>query len=344
MAIVYIILILEIVGLGLLSKTAHPLKKYFPYIIMFSMVFVMGIRYNVGVDYPHYEDIYNHQNSWHRGGVEPMWIFFMDTLRGLSFKVRTFFFITSFLYIYGYYVGFKRLSPQIYISFILFIAIDTFGEGANTIRQTCAQAILFAGSKFFFEKRFKKFLPYAIGSVVMHYSAIIGLALMFVARLRISRRVLQLLILGTFIAGPIIMQIFANFIAPIMLAIGKYRYNINDFAPGVTTGTLRYVYNLLGLIVIWLSKPNKSYPRWFPVLLNLVVIGVLIYNTFYLFMPVNRLNKYCFPYVTVLLPMLSRNLDKKSGYLIALGVSMCFLLFLFKTSIFTPYNFDFDFI
>lgn len=346
MGIIYIFLIIEIVAFSLVDKTKYYAKKYLPLIIMLSLGVIMGIRYNVGIDYPTYEDVFNNPYSWNRGGIEPLWLFFIDSLRNLSFKSRIFFFITSFIYVYGYYVGFKRLSPQIYLSFLLFIVIDTYGEGSNTIRQTCAQAVLFAGSNYFLEKKWKKFLPYALGAVLLHLSAFMGLAIMFICRIRFKHWLLYALVLISFAIGPAIMNRLLSVLMAAVVVIGKYNYTPESFDPGVATGTLRILYTLTGILILGLTQSinYKNLPTWIYILVNLVVVGVLIYNIFYLFLPVNRLNRYCFPYLTVLLPILCTRIKRPSRYILEGGISFGFLLFLLKTALSHPYNFDFYFI
>ncbi len=346
MGIIYLLLIGEIALFAGFSKTNIPAKRFLPYILMFSLAFIMGIRYNVGLDYPVYEEVFDNPYSWYRGSMEPLWLFSMDTLRSFSFKARTFFFLTSFLYVYGYYVGFKRLSPQIYISFLLFIVIDTYGEGSNTIRQTCAQAVLFAGSNYFLEKNWKKFLPYAIGAVILHLSAFMGLAIMFGCRLKSKYWVQYLLVILSFVAGPIIMDRILGFLFAAVMVVGKYQYSPDSFDPGVSTGSLRILYTLVGLLIIGLAQISKSktQPKWLYILVNLVIAGVVIYNIFYLFLPVNRLNKYCFPFITLALPILCKRIKLNSRYLIEGSIAFGFLLFLLKTAMANPYNFDFYFI
>lgn len=344
MALFYFIAIFGIIFLGIFSKTSDGARKYFPYIIMLSLAFMMGIRYDVGKDYLNYEEIYDNPYSYARYALEPLWLIFIDLLGSLSFKSRMFFFITSFLFVYGYYVGFKRISPHIYISFILFIVCDTFGEGANTIRQSCAQAVLFAGSRYFLLRQWRSFLPYAFFAVLLHFTALIGVALMCVCLIHISRPYLLLSLLTSFALGPVMMNLFASYIVPLMLIVGKYKYDVDTFDAGVSTGLLRYLYTFVGVLVLWLFKKRKEQPQYLYVLLNLVIMGILIYNTFYLFMPVNRLNRYCFPFITILLPMVCRNLEIRSRYIVETITVVCFLLFLMKSAVNLPYNFDLNFI
>lgn len=346
MLLINIFLILEILFFSILSKMKHEYQRFFPWIIMFSLAFVLGIRYNVGMDYKVYEEAFNNPYSWHRAAIEPIWLNFMDFLRFISFKARIFFFLTSLFFVYGYYVGFKRLSPNIYLSFIIFIVIDTFGEGANTIRQSCAQALLFAGTNNFLERKWKKFLPFAIGAIVLHLSAVMGLGLMLLSRIRLKQSILYILLFSSLILGPWLMSRMLDLIMAAVLILGKYNYTPDSFDPGVSTGTLKYVYTLAGLTIIYLFHTTKSfsYPKWIYVLVNMVVWGVIIYNIFYTFLPVNRLNRYCFPYITILLPILCVKIKRPSRYIIEGCILGCFLLFMVKALSNSTYNFDFYFI
>lgn len=346
MAVVYLSLILEIFALSVISKTQYKYKKFFPYIIMLSLSMVMGLRYNVGIDYPVYEEVFNDPYSWHRDSMEKIWLISMDSLRSLSFKARMFFFLTSLLYVYGYYIGFKRLSPQIYLSFIIFIAIGTYGEGSNTIRQTCAQAVLFAGSYYFLNNKWKKFFPYALCAVFLHFSALIGLFLMWICRVKVKSWILYSVLVLSFIAGPILMNKLLSLLTAVLIVINKYQYSPDSFDPGVSTGTLRIFYTLIGVVMVLLSQKidKRKLPAWFFISLNLVVIGIVIYNIFYLFLPVNRLNKYCLPFLTILFPIICTKIKRPSRYIIEGTVISGFLLFYLKALVSTYYDFDIYFL
>ena len=76
---------------------------------------------------------------------------------------------------------------------------------------------------------------------------------------------------------------------PSLMELGRYQYTIEDFDSGINTGILKLFYNLLGVFILLLytKRVQTQY-----VFVNMVIIGLVLYNTFYLFMPARRLYLY----------------------------------------------------
>ncbi|WP_129655918.1 EpsG family protein [Bacteroides thetaiotaomicron] len=112
-------------------------------IVFWGLVIIAGLRYNVGVDYPVYEDIYNDPYSVYTYSIEPVWLIINKVLYTLGLNSRAFFFLTSLMIMGGFYVGIRRMSPNFYISILLFVLCGFYFDSMNLVRQYVAVSLLF---------------------------------------------------------------------------------------------------------------------------------------------------------------------------------------------------------
>lgn len=343
MLVVDLLLIIIVLLLWGIYGNNKARYRFIPFVLCAVLALVSGLRYNVGVDYPAYEAIYNNYTSYEDSWLEPSWIVFIDFLHLCGFKSRMFFFVTSIMIVYGYYYGIKKLSPSICLSLLLFLVTGLYAETGNTVRQCVAQAILFAGSDAFVNKRWRQFAIHCVVAITAHVSAIIGIIIMLLCLIKFPRWLLFFLLCVSYAAGHVIMTIITNYTGPIFDAIEKYRYTEDMFNAGITTGYLKIFYNLLGAFILCFYNRLVKKREWMYILVNLVLVGIFIYNVFVTFMVANRIRLYCLPFIIVLLPYLSQILTPKSRYAVMGCILLIFMLFLFKTDINLSYNYDFDF-
>ena len=137
------------------------------------------------------------------------------------------------------------------------------------------------------------------------------------------------------------MKFIINNIIPFVVSnLNKYDYEVDDFDSGVNSGLLKFVYLVLGIIIIYLYSRKKDYH----IFTNLVIVGLCIYNVFYIFMPARRLYLYCFPFFIILYPKLITNFTFSSRIIVTIIIFLLFGLFLVKSNIDVPYNWDLKFI
>lgn len=343
MILVYIGLLIETCLMRLYSKIS-PYRKFFPILLMLTFALVMGLRFNVGVDYPTYADMYSDVTHPARASVEPIWIFIYDSLNFLGFKSRMFFFLTSLLIVGGYYEGFKKMSPDIYLSFIVFIACGLYGLTGNIVRQCCAQAILFAGTPLLLNRKWIPFILVVAIASAFHFSAIVGAFIMMLCLIHFPLWILVCCLIVTFIFGNILMNIFAGYMPLFSAAVNKYNYDLTTHDPGVSSGMLRYVYNLVGIFIFLINGKLHTLNKNVYVFVNLTIVGICWYNVFFMFMEINRLSNYWYPYLMILIPYAVR-LFKVGSKGIAIGTLITvLLLFVFKSDFKVPYSFDLNFI
>lgn len=324
------------------TKLKVPFAKQ-TFIIL--LILVIGLRYNVGRDYPTYEIIYDVPDSTYANYVEPIWHLINYTLRSLGFASRGFFFLTSLMLVMWFYKGIKKMSPHFYVSVALFIICGFYYESANIVRQFIAISILFYSYPYLLEGKITKYLLWSAFAALFHVSVLIILPIILLSRFRYSIMLLLSGIIISFALGNSLLNLIVNFVMPSFSAIELYQYDVDDFDAGVGSGVLKLFYNLFILAILALyhyCKSSKSDP-YFHMFLNMVIFGVILYNTFYLFQPARRLYLYFFTYLIILIPYCMDYFKKSSQY-ITIGItSLIFFAFLIKQNLTVPYDFDFSF-
>lgn len=311
--------------------------------VFILLVLFTGLRYQVGIDYPIYEEIYNDPYSVHALALEPIWAGINDLLRTIGFRARGFFFLTSLIIVWGYYTGIRKISPDFYISILLFVVCGFYFESANIVRQYVATSVLFAGFPYFIKGKLKIYLLYVFIAVLFHYSAILVLPVIFLCKFRYPAWVGIIVLLFSYILGNNLLNLLVEYVMPSLSEISKYQYEVEDFDAGVNSGILQVFYNLLGIaVLLFYPRMNKMFPSLY-VLVNMTILGVIFYNTFYLFMPARRLYLYFFPYLMLLFPYYLKGFSPLSRWIIVGVVISIFLTFLLKSNWMIHYDFDFLF-
>ena len=322
-------------------------KFHIPYNNLFlsaGLICIMGLRYEVGIDYPVYMDIYNNPYSIHALFIEPIWNMIIKVMRSLGFQSRAFFFLTSLLTFLGFYYGIKKMSPHFYMSLFLLLICGFYFESANLIRQYVAISLLFAGFHFFLDGNIWKYMIWIAIAACFHTSVLFIAPLILLNRLKYPTFILLIILGISHIFGDKILSILINNIMPFLQDINSYQYAIDDFDSGANSGLLRiFYYIIVCSIIILYTKFRKKSPLHIYIFINMTVSGLIIYNICYSFMPARRLYLYFFPYIIILIPYYI-NWFKYSSRFIVMGIiSSGFLLFLFKIYINTTYSFDIKF-
>lgn len=159
----------------LISYKDNEGKSYWKYssigIIVYSLV--EGLRWNRGIDYPHYyQDI---TGKLFTDYSETVYVWWTELFKftGLPFWVAFIFY--SFLFIHGFYFLLKKFKKQAVWALPLFFII-TVGSSENLIRQFLAVSMFEYALYFFLEKRYWKSAIFALLTVQIHNSVIITIA------------------------------------------------------------------------------------------------------------------------------------------------------------------------
>ena len=236
------------------------------------------------------------------------------------------------------------MSSHFYVSVTLFVLLGLYYESANIVRQYVAISILFCGFHYLVEGKIRKYMVWILFAALFHTSVLIIFPLILLSRFRYPPILLLAALAISFLFGNTILNTLINYVMPSLASLDLYQYGVDDFDAGVSSGILKLFYNLFacGILFLFMYRP-PSKCAYFHILLNMVVIGMILYNTFYLFQPARRLYLYFFTYLILLIPYCAEYF-KRTSQLIMIGITyLIFLLFLIKANVGIPYNFDVSF-
>ena len=347
----FIYIILLIYFTFLLGFGNDKQKTKGTYFAIFAVIIISGFRKDVGIDYQTYEFLYDGYKDSYLEVIEPAWQIINNVLHtvGLSYVGWTT--LISVLIIGLFSIGMKKMSVSFAFSFLLFCCTILLDTSFNAIRQYSAMAIIFWGTSYIFERKYLHYYICVAIALLFHNSALI--AILFPLFIRKAKPTILIgLLLTTMLIGTTIMNYLLNNILPlagsVLTSIGSqrdYSYDVLSIDNGISSGTLKYVYNLLAIGAIVLCEQIKT-PctstnlRFF---LNALVISLCLYNVFYTFQVYRRLYEYGFMYITLLLPIIA---NYYPSTLIRRSVSTCycllFLTFLLLSTWNTPYQMRFD--
>lgn len=319
-------------------SSEDPILKRGLFILLWLII---GLRHNVGIDYPVYEEMYNDPNSVHNLATEPFWHYLNDILRGIGFRSRMFFLVTSGYTMFCFYKGIDKLSPDFYLSTFLFVLINFYFESANTVRQCCALGSLLWATAYLSEKAWCRMTILFILAVCMHLSAVFGIILIAVSNIRIKPGVEFALLTLCILFGSQLMDFAVSTFIPVMADIGKYNYDVDRFDDGISSGILKYVYYFTCVLLIFSSNLIEKRSTIAYKFINLTVYGVCLYSVFYTFQPARRLFMYGFVFSIIALPYFFSIFKNYSKYITTGFVCFVYLLFLIKSNLYVPYSFDF---
>ena len=151
------------------DKNGENYWKYsFIGIIVYSLV--EGLRWNRGVDYPHYyQDI---TGKLYQDYSEVVYLWWTDFFKFLGLPFWIGFIFYSFLLIWGFCFLIQKFKKQAIWALPLFF-IMTVGSSENLIRQFLAVAMFEFSLFYLWEKKLWKFAIFAILTLQIHNSVII---------------------------------------------------------------------------------------------------------------------------------------------------------------------------
>lgn len=309
--------------------------------------FVVGVRWDVGVDHLSYLKIYKDYinfKQFDRDNLEIGYIFITKLFATLNLHFSFYFAFWGILQMLFLYLAFKNnkyLYP--YIGLILILG-PLFLSWNNGMRQTLATCIFMFGAQYIVDRKFLKYLFWVFIASLFHKSAWIVLPFYFIPinKILISNRFLQLTILFICIYlgfNQFWIHELTRF-GDLLSFIGYERYSENldmiiydevfkNF--GIKTTFLL----LINVVIIIFSKSilNSYNDKKFNLYYNLFFIGIclyyLLFNTSHIFLRV----LYYFDIVKLLFSALMLHfLYFKSKLAYIIRVPLFLILFLLSIS------------
>lgn len=261
-------------------------RKRLVILLVWGTIVISGFRYNIGTDFQAYQLLYEIFADGDVGiGVpmEPSFVFLSYIWGYLGFKVQVIFLFYALVSIYGIYYGFQKYFVDLWlgtgIAFLLFLAYNSpggFWWSMNAIRQAAALGIVFAGSSFLYSNRIKYFLLSVAVAWFFHYSAVIAVFMVVLARCNFKRQnVLVVVFLSFFVSY---MGISQGIVISVMENIagwaGKYEaaFGMLESESG-TFATVSYLYVFMYLLAFFVCTRCSDK---FQVVFNLSTVYIVI--------------------------------------------------------------------
>lgn len=281
------------------------LKSKYLYVcfILFLLFLLSAIRYDVGVDYVNYEELF--ENSLY--SINPKikeigFAFFLYSLNTMGFPYELFVVIFSVLSIYFVSKYILKYSPFIFLSIIIFYSFGQFYFNTfNAVRQTLAAYIFLNCLTLIERKKVKTYLFMClITSIFVHASFILLFLLYFFLRRKYSIKIKCIFFLLIFITS----NVFVNLMSISFYAI--YLDFTNFFSEVSPTTYFLLIISIFFIVMDILMKNKSSIEILFYninyfsfLLLSLIVF----YDGTPVVMPLNRFSYYFTPIYIVLIPM-----------------------------------------
>ncbi len=157
---------------------------------LFYLAFVSAFRYHVGTDYGNYMASYpNYIGHWlyYIQTFSEPGIAVLAKLGSLIYnKYITLFVICAVLTVTLYGITISKYSKHFLYAILLYVFIGAWHGSFNGIRQYIAAAILFAGHRYIYDRKFWKYLLVILLAMCFHRTALIMLPVYFLAGRKIT--------------------------------------------------------------------------------------------------------------------------------------------------------------
>lgn len=319
-------------------------SKWWGLLLVTVMGLVIGVRKDVGIDYEMYEKLYENP-SWREDTLEWFWLFFINWLNALGFKVRMFFVVCALATMYFVYIGYRKSTVYFYFTIFFFVVTGIYFETGNTVRQCLAMSCIVASFPYLNEKKYKIALPLMLFACMFHNSGIIGIAMLFASRIKFNPWLLAALLLTSLIYGEDIMKAVLSMVPQLTGTLGLNSYDVKEIDTGITSGALKYVYAFIGILLIVSLKGITRINPSMRTAVNMIIAAFCIYCIFYTFQPARRLYIYGLAFLPLALPYYWKSIPSRVLANLLLGVmTLGLLAFLVKSNLLIPYEYDFIFL
>jgi len=301
-----------------------------------------GFRYGVGIDYFMYAGTQDYTGEIHSSHMESVWLIIREIIHFFHLTSQAWFLLTSFAITYFFFKGIEKLSINFYFSLLLFVVCYFYFESMNGVRQYVAVGILFSSFHYVIGKQMWKYLIAVIIASLFHTSALFMLPFIFLMRIKIPDWLLLALIIVSFFTGTMLMNLFLEKILPLMSASRYAQYKLEDVPVVLSTGLQKIFFNLLMIGIIFISQRVRKLYEYSYIYINMVVCGIVLYNTFMLFQPALRLYWYLFPFIIILIPLLLQVFTLRTQKILQFAIILAFSAFTIK-ELTTEERYHYDF-
>lgn len=268
-------LILSVIVILLAFFELKGVKKVNSITVMAIVLFIfMAIRVGVGYDYYAYIRLIQQVPiDYDTVRVEPL----VDLILRLSYFLnfpQLFFIITSFLIIFPIYkVSVENTNDPTICLISFFFLPFLFLESLSIVRNAIAFSFVLWAIVSYLNNRTNKFLLLLLIAICCHVSAIVGLLVPFLIRLKINRKYAVLLLLSSFLFGNVLYNVLSKIDFPYDIA--KYIVDSNYKNSG---SKMAIILNIICLVNIYYWDKLKKIFSLNTDVLKIILFGTCLWN------------------------------------------------------------------
>ncbi len=320
-----------------LGRSKNNRLNIFHFIALLLISIVAGFRYQVGNDWMAYKRYYDRMiNSlevrFDEQTMEYGYYVINKIFSQLELSHVFVFFVAAYL---GWYFVFKSVPARLLPLSLFFLFTDEqFFLSMNLVRQFIAMGIFLFALRYVTSRSLFKYILMIMLASFFHYSAIILLLVYF---LPFKKMYNQYVWAGIFIVTLLLsgnQTLIESFLNALFYVTGQYElaavyhtYFLSEsFLRGVDSVGLGFYFSVvMSFVILYFSKeiivkyPNSK--QYF----ILFFIGVVIFNMFYMFMIIVRINNYFMILKSILLALTVYHLWSGNGLRKSLGIAIMVL-------------------
>jgi len=303
---------------------------------------IVGFRYEVGTDWIGYKEWFDYykvvpMDSLNQLNFELGFLYLNYFFANLGTDYTAMFFSVAIL---SWFFLIKGVSAKILPLFLFFIFVDEyFFWSMNGIRQFVCISIFIYSIRFIIERNFKKYLLFTVFSALFHSSSVILIPLYFVPWEKVYKpnKWFIVFFISLFLANtPMIMNSIESTLMNIgnsipLLSIYLKYFENGRFEASANQVGLGYFFKVLIAFVIFYYSVSvtEKYPNT-KIFFVLFFLGSIIYNLFYMFPLIGRVNLYFIFMRTITLSLVIFYLWTENRHKpLVIGISLLyFILFL----------------
>lgn len=322
--------------------------------------FIVGFRYEVGVDWEGYRNVFqrisNQSLIFSEQYMEFGYFYINKFISILGLSYEWMFFSAALI---SWYFIFKSLPTQLLPLLVFFLFVDEyFFWSLNGVRQFIAISIWMFASKYIIDKSLIKYLVYLFVASLFHKSVLLLLPMYFIPFNRISNKYFWI---AAFIITLIIgsSSFFIDYTKTIITNLGEKFGTIGQYVRYIDSNKfvinekvqpgLGYLFKIvLNLIIILLSgRVIKQYPQT-TMYFVLFFIGTILFNLSYNVQLLGRINNYFLIFRSVILAISVYYFWQTPKFRLPVIALFTLYLFLFIVAIYnssnlcSPFQFSFN--
>lgn len=257
------------------------------YITIIVLILLAGLRFQSGLDYSAYINIFKNANSifniFKISKIEPGFNF-LAWLNNFIFKTPfTLFFFIALVSIIIKTNFIKKYTPYIFIAFFYYYSFIFHNSEMGQISNSLAIAILLLSIKYIRKRNFKKFLLIVLIATSIHYSAIVFMMAYLVNYIKLNKKTLLILfiislIIGMFNLNSFLLNILNKLpeISPVSKAIRYLKIGKRTQRRGI--GGLEILrFTIILFNIIFYKKVPFYYKNKYRLIFKLYFVGILIF-------------------------------------------------------------------